>query len=118
MNKRIPILLRDTSCTTSGTLAEEKTAKRIAAKLQPSSGSLDGAKGDMVLGDTLIENKATRSRTMRLELHWLRKISHEATSLGKTPALAIQFVDAEGNPVPNGKWVMVQEATFQKLLEE
>lgn len=59
-----------------------------------------------------MENKATEHRSISLKLDWLEKISREARQVGKDPALSIQFVDKQGNPVANGRWVLIPEDEF------
>mgnify|MGYP007125389464 CR=1 FL=1 len=43
-----------------GRKAEESLAKRVGGTLQPGSGALDGAKGDVKVGGFLVENKSTK----------------------------------------------------------
>lgn len=100
-----------------GQKSERKTAKRLAGDQRPGSGSLDGAKGDIVLREFLVENKSTEHRSISLKLDWLEKIAREARAEGKSPALAIQFVDKEGNPVRYGRWVLVTEDEFSELCD-
>ena len=98
-----------------GQKSERKTAKRLGGITRPGSGSVDGAKGDIVLTEFLVENKSTEHASMSLKLAWLDKISLEAREEGKAPALAIQFVDKAGNSVPRGRWVMIPEVEFIEI---
>ena len=100
-----------------GYAAEAKLSKRLGAKLTPGSGN-NMQKGDMTVDNFRIEAKATKARTMRLELHWLEKITEQAIRTGMKPALAFQFVDESGNHVPAGSWVSIPESVFEELLEK
>jgi hypothetical protein len=100
-----------------GDKAEKRTAKRLGGQLTPASGALLGAKGDIQLPGVLMENKATSKGSMSLKLDWLLKITQEALEKRKTPALAIQFVTENGEPIRGGNWVMVPEYTYNELKE-
>jgi hypothetical protein len=101
-----------------GNRAEKKAAKRLGGSATPGSGALDGAKGDINLDHFLVESKSTTAESMRLELAWLRKIAKEALEKNKYPALAVQFVIGNGEPVKVGNWVMVPERVFHEFLEK
>lgn len=90
-----------------GKLSEKKLARKIGARLQPNSGSMESAKGDMVKGDFLIEAKSTIGGSIGLRLDWLLKIAHEARHSDKTPAVAITFTSEGGSPRRDGEWVAV-----------
>ncbi len=100
----------------TGRLSERRTAKRLKAVQTIASGSL-GQKGDMQLRDFLIEAKSTTDRSLRVAYEWLFKISKEAGMAGKTPALAVTFVDDAGRPIDCGNWVMVPEYLFKELAQ-
>jgi hypothetical protein len=76
-----------------------------------------GAKGDMVMHDWLLESKTTTGKTLAVELGWLVKITSEALSSKKTPALVMSFVLPSGRPVPNceSEWVAMPLQTFKEL---
>ena len=100
-----------------GQRAEKKTAKRIAGRANPGSGSIEGLKGDITLADFLVENKCTENKSIGLKHEWLVKITREAREVGKSPALTIQFVDKLGNPLPYGRWTLIQEDDFRDINE-
>jgi len=100
----------------SGRASEVKTTRRMGGKATPASGAMQGAKGDMNLGQFLIEAKSTTSDSMALKLEWLAKISSEARSKGKTPAIAVTFITPDGTPVMNGKWVVLPEYLFDEFV--
>jgi len=100
---------------THGQKSEKRTAKRLGTKPRPGSGSIQGCKGDMVLPEFLVENKSTEHRSISLKFDWLEKISVEAREEGRAPALAIQFVDKDGQSVRRGRWVLIPEDEFNEL---
>lgn len=101
-----------------GQRSEKKTAKRIGGSANAGSGAIEGFKGDITLRDFLVENKSTEHKSVSIKLEWLDKISREARELGKDPALSIQFVDKQGNPLRGGRWVLIPEDEFNGFLEE
>lgn len=108
--------IRKQGKTGHGRKAEKNLAKRMGAKLQPGSGNMEGAKGDMVIPEFLIECKATAFPSMYLRLEWLDKIVKEALEKNREPALAIQYVSSHnGEPVRNGSWVAIPERLFAEL---
>jgi hypothetical protein len=79
------------------------------------SGSKPNARGDMVLGNFLIEAKSTISGSLRLPLDWLAKITGEAERAGRVPALSVSFVSGDGRARANGRWVAVPESVFLEM---
>jgi|ERR1035437_3350924 hypothetical protein len=100
-----------------GKASEKKLAKSIGARLTPASGALDSAKGDMKIGDFLIESKSTINKTISLELDFFIKIAHEATFTGKNPALTVSFVNGDGSPKRDSEWVCIPLALFKNIIE-
>ena len=86
--------------------------------LQPGSGALAGAKGDIKKDGPiplLIENKTTLNASYTLKQDVLHKIYQEALESNRTPALAIQFVRTNGASEKRDRWVMIPESTFNEL---
>lgn len=102
----------------NGRVAETDLSKRIGGRLRPGSGNMEGAKGDVVTAEYLVENKATQSDSMSLKSDWLRKIYQEALEAGKVPALAIQFTNEAGKSEKRERWVMVPESHWRELTEK
>lgn len=100
-----------------GQKAEKKVAKRLGGKVRAGSGSVEGYKGDVELPDYLVENKTTINKSLSIKQDWLVKISVEAREAGRVPALAIQFVDSQGNSTRFGRWVMIPEENFKEITE-
>jgi hypothetical protein len=109
-------LLKQIARRRSGDKAEKRAAKRLGGAAIPGSGALDGYKGDIDRADFRIENKSSRgARSIGVKHEWLRKISAEARSVGKTPALALQFTDDEGRPRDSASaWVAIPEWMFKE----
>jgi len=98
-----------------GRLAEVKVAKRLGGRLTVGSGALDGDKGDIEVGDFLIESKTAMTSSIGIQKQWLLKIYQEALEKNKQPALAINFVDENGNSERRERWIAIPEAVFQEL---
>jgi len=99
----------------AGRIAEKSLAKRLGGSLTPGSGGLDGAKGDVKVGDFLMENKTSTNDSFSVKKDHLYKIYQEALEVSKTPALSVQFVSSEGKSEKRDRWVMIPEAQFQML---
>jgi hypothetical protein len=101
----------------AGRASETRLAKELAGRARPASGAMEGAKGDIDLGDVLMEAKSTTGLSMALNRDWLLKIAHEARSEGKYPALAISFVRPDGKPLLDGEWVSVPRHVWESKLK-
>jgi hypothetical protein len=77
---------------------------------------MPGAKGDIDLGQVLLEAKSTTQASMGVKLDWLLKIAREARAEGKSPALSVSFVDPQGQPSLDGEWVMIPMHRFKEML--
>lgn len=98
---------------------EAKVAKKLGARLQPNSGAMPGAKGDMRYQRWLIESKSTTHASFSIELGHLVKITEEANAKGMNPALLFSFVFPDGRPHPNcsSEWVAVPIGLWHELTE-
>jgi hypothetical protein len=102
-----------------GRKGERGLSSRIGGTLRPGSGALDGAKGDVTKFETLSECKTTIRDSMSLQLSWLHKIYQEALEVGKTPALALAFVNVEGQSKgKRDRWVCVPESVWLEMVED
>jgi hypothetical protein len=99
----------------TGRKAESRLIKRVGGKSTPASGNMEGAKGDVVLPEFLMETKATENASYSLQHDLLAKITREALEAGKQPAFHVQFVDATGRPKKMGSWVMVPEQFLEEI---
>ena len=98
----------------AGRASETRLAKEMKGRAKPASGAMPGAKGDIDFPDTLLEAKSTTGASMALKHEWLLKIGAEARAQGKSPALAISFVNGSGRAVQDGDWVCVPRHVFDE----
>ena len=74
--------------------AEKSINKNVRGRIQPASGALNFAKGDIKGSKVLVEVKQTSKEGFRVTKKLLKKIENEAmeaTPEGLTPVLALQF---------------------------
>ena len=100
----------------AGRASERRLTRELGGRPRPASGALEGAKADMELGQVLLEAKSTTRSSVGVKFDWLVKISREARSEGKTPALSVSFVREDGSPHLDGEWVMIPMHRFKELL--
>lgn len=98
-----------------GRKSERTLSKSIGGKLRPASGAKLGAKGDIEVGNFLMEAKSTINDSLSIKSDWLRKIAKEARQEGKTGALAITFTKADGSPYPDCQWVAIPLSKWKEL---
>ena len=98
----------------TGRRSEARLAQRLQGRLQPASGAMLGAKGDVSLPAVLLEAKSTTGGMLPVRHAWLAKIAKEARAAGKIPALGITFTTGDGRPVPDGAWVAIPEWLFKE----
>lgn len=114
-----PLAPREKPDTGHGKLYEGFAAKKMGARMQPASGAMVGAKGDLTVREYLIESKSTTNASLAIQLAWLVKITEESQAKGMTPALLMSFVLPTGRPKPNAcsEWVAVPLPIWQELTE-
>ena len=100
----------------SGRRAEIRFGRDTGAELRPASGA-GASKGDATIYDLLLEMKSTVGRSLSVKFDWLTKITREARMEGRTPALVVAFVDDNGRPIRNGRWIMLREDDLISILE-
>ncbi len=104
-----------------GRVAEKKLAQRVGGRLQPGSGALAGAKGDVKVEAKLLlllENKSTSGATFSMKQEWLHKVYQEALETSRAPALSFQFTNEAGASEKRDRWVCIPESVFQELISE
>ena len=101
----------------AGRQAERNLSKRLGVNQQPGSGASESAKGDLKGKQFLIESKTSTSNSFSISLEQLTKIKFEARDMDKSPALAVNFVLADGKPKPYGSWVLVEESMYKKIMD-
>ena len=107
-------LVKDTG--RAGRKAESSLAHRMGVNALPGSGSLKGAKGDIVKEDFLIENKSSTKDSFSIKKDHLYKIYQEALDTNKQPALAFQFVNSQGQSQKKDRWVCIPESVWKEWL--
>ena len=114
----IPYLLRRSQHKIGkpGRRSEQRLNRELGGRARPASGAMEGAKGDIDLGPVLLEAKSTTNASMALKHSWLVKIGKEARSEGKTPALAVSFINPDGSPIMDGEWVLVPRHKFEEMV--
>lgn len=70
---------------------QERVADALRGWVQPASGAFPNYKSDVVNKHFQIECKSTRRRSLSIKTDWIIKISNEAESNGRMPAVAITF---------------------------
>ena len=83
---------------------EKRTAKRLGASVQTSSGSSQFLKGDVVSDKCLVECKTAESqkKSFSIKKEWLDKIDEQCFAMGKKyPILAFDFGDGDNYYVLN-----------------
>jgi len=93
--------------------SESRAAEMIDGKLTIASGRLNFDKGDFKNKTYRGECKHTDSEQMIFKTEWLRKISGEANSSGKTPLFFLSF----GSMDFNKDWVMMEKTHFEEMFE-
>ena len=99
---------------TAGRRSEKRVAKEVGGRQTIASGAIEGAKGDIELPDVLMEAKSTVKNSVSIKFDWLSKITGEARSQGKIPALSVSFTTPTGARIVGGDWVMVPMAVWKE----
>lgn len=95
---------------------EKKSAKKKGGYLTSGSGS-KAQKGDLILGDLLLELKSTTKESIVLKKEWLHKIRKAAMEQGKTPILVVAFITMNGDVVNQEEWVCMPSSYFDTMTE-
>ena len=91
---------------------EKKLAKEEGGRLQPNSGSLWGAKGDVKLEHFLVDSKTTKHSKFRMTITIMEKLREEAYMMeDRLPALEVILEDDYGQA-----YYAVDEYTWQTLI--
>lgn len=93
---------------------EKKIAKRLGGKTTPASGAKDAHKGDIKVGEFLIDDKSTVSSSISITKEMLVKINREAREAGKNPCLSISFHGDMG--LAGSTWYLVPERVFREIV--
>ena len=91
---------------------EKRLAKDLGAKRTPQSGAKDTAPADMILGNYVIESKATNKNSIVLHKEWLDQLKQSPINYGKIPTVVLDFTKT------NDRYVVLDEADFKKIIKE
>jgi hypothetical protein len=83
---------------------EKKASKALQGQLTPGSGS-QAKKGDLLIGDLLLELKTSTNESITLKKEYLHKIRKAALEQNKQPGLLFSFVTMNG--VSEEEWLAV-----------
>lgn len=116
-DKSNPYFKRKKGMGEAGRKVEKTLAKKLGGKLTIGSGALDFQKGDIKLGEFLIESKSTVKDSYKIDLNVLAKIKGEALCADKEPVLAISFTNGNGKIKECGSWAMIEYGEFVQYME-
>ncbi len=107
-----PIIKKTTNDTKRKAIKQEtRLAKDIGAKRTPRSGADPTSPSDMVLGNYVIESKATKGKSINVKEEWLSSLKRSPMHFGKIPTLILEF--------PNRKrYIVMEEEDFKKIIDE
>lgn len=97
---------------------EERVARVVGGRRVPGSGASMFAKGDVRSEHFLVECKRTEHASLSLKKEWLDKISAEAATEGREPALAIEIAGGALSAHGEREWIMIPLRIFRKLTGE
>lgn len=90
---------------------EKRLEKDLGAKRTPQSGAQDTSPSDMVLGNYVMESKATTGKSMHVKEEWLTSLKQSPMHLGKIATLILEFPSRR-------RYVVMDEEDFKNLIKE
>lgn len=90
---------------------EKRLAKDLGAKRTPQSGAQDTAPSDMIVGNYIIESKATKGKSINVKEEWLSSLKYSPMHLGQIPTLILEFQK-------KSRYVVLAEEDFKKIIGE
>lgn len=96
------------------TVHENNVAKRLGGRRTANSGATAFSKGDVVVGNILIEckTKMTSAKSIGVQKSWIDEINEEKIGMGKAvAALAISFDCGENS------YYVIDEKTMKMLVD-
>jgi len=91
---------------------EKRLAKDLGAKRTPQSGAQPTSPNDMILGNYIIESKATKGKSISLQKEWLDKVKQSPINFGKIPILVLDFTKSKD------RYIVMDEKDFKNLIKE
>lgn len=90
---------------------EKKLAKDLGAKQSPQSGAQETSPNDMILGNYVIESKATKGKSINLKKEWLDKVKQSPINYGKIPTLVLDFTKS------GDRYILMDEKDFKRIVK-
>lgn len=90
---------------------EKKLAEDLGAKKTPQSGAQDTSPSDMIVGNYIIESKATKGKSINVKEEWLSSLKYSPIHLGQIPTLVLEFPK-------RSRYVVLAEEDFKKIIGE
>ena len=90
---------------------EKRLAKVLGAKRTPQSGAQDTAPTDMIVGNYIIESKATKGKSLSVKEEWLSSLKASPMHMGKIPTLILEFPEQR-------RYVVIAEEDFNNIIKE
>lgn len=90
---------------------EKRLAKDIGAKRTPQSGAQATSPTDMIVGNYVIESKATKGKSINVKEEWLSSLKYSPMHLGKIPTLILEFPSRK-------RYVIMDEDDFKNIIKE
>ena len=87
----------------------------MGGSTRPGSGCTDSKKGDIVVGEYLIDDKSTINDSIKVTKDMLVKINREAREAGKKPALSLSFSNMG---LASKTWVCIPADDFKELIND
>jgi hypothetical protein len=91
---------------------EKKLAKDLGAKKVPQSGAQETSPNDMILGNYVIESKATKGKSINVKKEWLDQVKQSPINYGKIPTLVLDFTKL------GDRYIVMDEKDFKKIIKE
>ncbi|MEG1728732.1 MAG: hypothetical protein RR280_04235 [Bacteroidaceae bacterium] len=109
--------MKESTIGRTGMKSETRLSVALNMRQTPASGAMLSAKSDMVGEGVRIEAKSTTTNTLSVQYGWCIKITEEAISSGRMPALTLSFTDEKGKGKRFGEWVAIPLHKYQELVE-
>jgi hypothetical protein len=90
---------------------EKRLAEDIGARQAPKSGAISTSPEDMILGNYVIESKATKGKSISVREEWISSLRRSPIHMGKIPTLVLEFVGRK-------RYIVMEEADFKRLVGE
>jgi hypothetical protein len=90
---------------------EKRLAKDLGAKRAPKSGAISTSPEDMLLGNYVIESKATKGKSISVKEEWLSALRESPIHFGRIPTLSIEFGSGK-------RYLVIEENDFKRIIKQ